>query len=194
MSLLLAADLSAANGSKSITALTNDMDDAKALIASVENFISSSPEVLKGESFDTVRSHMKSYVDALNKRVTCAENIISAMKSANSTMADYMEGEPKIDTSERESVKAQMDAYNSAAAGYRNRANNYDSLHERISKQKLESMAYDAEENAKKMEKKLKLIDNLDPTDSATYGKFQSATEGINGFKNDVGSISAIKY
>ena len=156
MSLLLASDLSAANGSKSITALTNDMDDAKALIASVENFISSSPEVLKGESFDTVRSHMKAYVDALNKRVTCAENIISAMKSANSTMADYMEGEPKIDTSERESVKAQMDAYNSAAAGYRNRANNYDSLHERISKQKLESMAYDAEENAKKMEKKLK--------------------------------------
>ena len=194
MSLLLQADLSSANSSKSITCLTNDMDDAKKLIASVENFISSSPEVLKGESFDTVRAHMKLYVDALNKRVTCAENIISAMKSANNTMINYMEGESKIDTAERETVKGQMDAYRSAAAGYRNRASNYDSLHERISKAKLESMAYDAEEKAKEMEKKLRLIDNLDSTDSSTYGKFQSATDGINGFKNEVGNITAIKY
>ena len=193
MSLLLASDLSAANSSKSITCLTNDMDDAKKLIASVENFISSSPEVLKGDSFDAVRSHMKLYVDALNKRVTVAENIISAMKSANSKMLTYMDGEPKLDTAERETVKGQMDAYNSAAANYRSRANNYDSLHERISREKLESMAYDAEQNAKKMEKKLKLIDNLDSTDSAAYSAFQSATDGINGFKNDVGGINTIK-
>jgi hypothetical protein len=158
MSLLLQSDLSSANKSKAITSLTNDIDDSKKLLASVENFISGSTEHLKGESFDAVRTHMQVYVDALNKRINCAENMIAAIKSANSTMTSFMDGESKLDTSETETVRNQMTAYNSAANSYLGRYNNYDSVVERISRESLYNLYNEALGNAKKKEKILKLL------------------------------------
>lgn len=193
MSLLLQSDLSAANGSKAIAALSNDMDDTRKLLASVEGFISGSTEHLKGESFDTVRSHMQVYVDALNARIKVAENLISAIKSANSTMSNYMDGEPRLDTSELESVKHQWDNLKATASSYLSRYNNYNAEKERISREALYGLYTETERQAKLKEKKYNLLDKLDSTDSATYSKLQSSTEDISTFKGTVGGIKAIK-
>jgi hypothetical protein len=193
MSLLLQSDLSSANKSKAITSLTNDIDDSKKLLASVENFISGSTEHLKGESFDAVRTHMQVYVDALNKRINCAENMIAAIKSANSTMTSFMDGESKLDTSETETVRNQMTAYNSAANSYLGRYNNYDSVVERISRESLYNLYNEALGNAKKKEKILKLLEQLDSKDAATLATLNSSTDDVSSFKTAVGSISSIK-
>ncbi len=193
MSLLLQSDLSSANKSKAITCLTNDIDDTKKLLASVENFISGSTEQLKGASFDAVRAHMQVYVDALNKRINCAENMIAAIKSANSTMSSFMDGESKLDTSETETVRNQMKAYNSAANAYLGRYNNYDSMRERISRESLYGLYNESLGNAKRKEKILKLLEQLDSKDAATLATLNASTDDVASFKTAVGSISSIK-
>jgi ElaB/YqjD/DUF883 family membrane-anchored ribosome-binding protein len=193
MSLLLQSDLQAANNSKAITSLTTDMEDTKKLLAAVENFISGSTSELKGEAYDTVRAHMQVYVEALNSRIKVAENLIAAIKSANGTMTSYMDGEPKLDTSQMETVKNQMNTFKNSADDLYVRYKYYNPEKERISKETIYSLYSEQLRLAKEKEKLYDLLDHLDSTDTATYNKLKAATDDVNTFKTSVGSISSIK-
>lgn len=192
MSLLLQSDLSSANSSKAISLLTSDMEDSKKLSDSIEDFINSSTEVLKGASFDTVRSHMQKYVDALSKRVKTAESLINAIKAANDSMTSYMDGEPKLDSSELETLQSQVNSYRSKAQGYLSRIDNYDSEKETMSKNALYEAYYAARDEQRKREKIIKLINGLEAQDSATFATLSSVSDEISQFSNDVGGINSI--
>lgn len=193
MTLLLKSDLSSANSSKAISTLRTDMDDTQKMISAIEDFISSSDSVLVGASFDTIRSHMQKYVDALNKRVKVDESLVNALIKANTTMINYMDGESKLDTSEREAYQSEAESYRSKASGYLDRINSYNSETETVSRNDLFTMYYEAVGEAKKREKIVKLLDELDATDSATYSSLNSTIDEVSSFSTEVGSISTIK-
>ena len=193
MALLLQSDLSSANSSKMISLLTSDMEDSKKLIASLEDFSSSSTSVLVGASFDAVRSHLQGYIDALNTRVKVAESLISSLKAANDAMSDYMDGEAKLDSSELETLQNEANHYKSQAQSYFSRIDNYDSEKESMSKQALYDAYYGAREEQRRREKIIKLINDLEAQDSATFATLSSVTDEISQFSDSVGGISTIR-
>ncbi len=193
MTLLLKSDLGSANQSKLIKTLTNDIDDTDKLIGAIQSFIDSSTNVLIGESFNAVRSHMQVYIDLLSKRKSLAQDMIESIKVANDHMTNYMEDESRLNTSEKELVRNKMNSYYSSAEAYDYRYKHYDSSKERVTKTSLLNMYYDAVNNAKKQEKLLKLLENLDAEDASTHASLVSTEDDISSFKTNVGGISCIK-
>ena len=61
MMLVNKSDLEAANSSVGVNNLMKDKEDAQAVIGAIQDFISSSQEVLVGDSFDAIRKQLNNY-------------------------------------------------------------------------------------------------------------------------------------
>ena len=93
MTLLKKSDLQSANSSGTfMSALISDQEDSQELINSIQDFISSSTDHLKGDAYDAVRAHLETYIPILQTRIKVANSIMEAIKAANNSMIDYMEG------------------------------------------------------------------------------------------------------
>ena len=154
------SDLINANND-SLTMLRNlatDQEDAQEMINIIQDFISSSSSQLKGDAYDVVRAHMKTYIPILQNRIKVAASLIDVIKNANNSMISYMENESVLNTDELERLNNEYNNCINEAQRSLNSANAY------VTQQaKNEAMAiyesYSAE--AKKINKKIQLIEGL---------------------------------
>lgn len=195
MALVLMEDLVNANDSsaKEIANLMADKEDAQQLIDLLASFISNSTEELKGNAYDKVRNHMSGYIDILETRIKVADAIIQSIKGANNSLIDYMEDEPKLDTAELDSLKADLSSVQNLVDSYTYRIDNYDSSQEHVSLFSLKLSRSSQESRLKELKKKVELIEGLGSADGVATGKLNEVETDIASFKTTINGINNIK-
>lgn len=192
MPLLNKSDLNMANSSGAyMNALISDQEDAQAMINAINEFVSSSTDHLKGEAYDAVRSHLLTYIPILEMRIKTATSIMDAIKSANNSMIDYMENYDVLDTSQLDGLYIEYNSYASTAQAKLNSANAYITP-EAKSKAMSEYEHYNA--LAKKVNKKIQILEGLSAKDDSVYSSLSSLEGEITAYKNAIGDINPIKY
>ncbi len=187
------SDLEAANSSKSISNLTKDKEDAQAIIGAIQDFISTSKDVLIGDSFDAIRNQLNNYSILMNTRIRAADSLIEAIKQANDSLATYMEGESKLDTDDYETFKAEYDSACRAVESLTSQINNYDYDNATVSLESLRNARRAAEEKAKKYKHLMELLEGLPGADGTAYGILTGGAEDSNTLTSQVGDIVTIK-
>ncbi len=192
MTLLKKSDLNQANNSSAmLSKLISDQEDAQELINSIQEFISSSSSQLKGEAYDAVRTHMETYIPILQTRIKVASSLVDAIKSANSTMIDYMEDESVLNTDDLDVLYNEYNNYKAAAQSSLNSYNFF------IAPEDKQKYKYEYERNAalaKKVNKKIQLLENLVAKDNATYSQLSSVESELTAYKNAISDINTIRY
>lgn len=193
MTLLKKSDLTDANNTSStmLSNLVNDQNDAQELINAINDFVSSSTSQLKGEAYDAVRAHMETYIPILQMRMKVASSLMDAIQSANNTMIDYMEDETVLNTDELDSLHSQYNNYTNAAQKSLNSANAY------VTKEAKSQAMQEYEQNAaaaRKITKKIQLIENLVAKDNATYNQLATVEAELTTYKNTISDIDTIRF
>lgn len=188
------SDLDAANSSANITNLTKDKEDAQAVMNAINDFNSSSKEVLVGDSFDAIRTQLNNYAILMQERINVADALLTAIKSANDSLANYMDGESKLDTDDYDDFKSIYDKALSDIDSLTARINGYDEDKETTSLESLKSSLATAEATAKKYKRLLDLLEGLPGADSSAYGTLSSGSAEADSFKSSVGEIVTIRY
>ena len=99
MTKIILNDLVNANNSKMLKSLDIINNDIKHLSNDLISFHDSSITELVGGGYDAVRSKMELYADCLDKLSSIAINLSAAIKAANNTMINFMEGYAELDDS-----------------------------------------------------------------------------------------------
>lgn len=193
MTLLKKSDLTDANNTSStmLSNLINDQDDAQELINAINEFISSSTSQLKGEAYDAVRAHMETYIPILQMRIKVAASLVEAIQSANNTMIDYMEDESVLNTDDLDGLYSQYNSYSNAAQKCLNSANAY-VTQDAKSKAMNEYAQYASA--ARKINKKIQLLECLANKDNATYNELCGVEAELTAYKNAISDIDTIRY
>lgn len=188
------ADLDAANDSANITNLMKDKEDAQAVMNAIHDFNSTSKEVLVGDSFDAIRTQLNNYAIMMQERINTADSLITAIKSANDSLINYMDEEPKLNTDDYDEFKNLYDKALSEINSLTARINNYDSDKETSSLASLKNSLTTAEVAAKKYKRLLELLDGLSNADNSAYEILNSELSELDSFKKSVGEIITIRY
>ena len=192
MPVLNKSDLNMANSSGAyMNALISDQEDAQAMINAINEFVSSSTEHLKGEAYDAVRAHLQTYIPILEMRIKTATSIMEAIKSANNSMIDYMEEENVLDTNELDGLYTEYNSYTATAQDRLNSANVY-VTHEAKKQAMSEYEQY--ARLARKVMKKIQLLEGLVNKDNSVYSSLSSLEGEITAYKNAIGDINPIRY
>lgn len=192
MPLLSKSDLELANSSGAyINALISDQEDTQEMINAIQEFVSSSSEHLKGEAYDAVRAHLETYIPVLQMRIKTATSIMEAIKSANSSMIDYMEEENVLDTSELEKLYSEYNSYTATAQERLNSANAYVT---QDAKNRAMSEYDQYTRLAKKTSKKIQLLEGLASKDNSVYSSLSALEGEIMAYKNAISDINPIKF
>ena len=192
MPVLNKSDLNMANSSGAyMNALISDQEDAQAMINAINEFVSSSTEHLKGEAYDAVRAHMQTYIPILEMRIKTATSIMEAIKSANDSMIDYMEEESVLNTDELDQLYNEYNSYITTAQNRLNSANVY--VTPEAKKQAMSEYEQYAR-LARKVNKKIQLLEGLVHKDNSVYGSLSALEGEINTYKNAIGDINPIRY
>ncbi len=187
------SDLEAANSSKNISNLTKDKEDAQAVIGAIQDFISTSKDVLIGESFDAIRNNLGNYSALMESRIKAADSLIEAIKQANDSLSGYMEGESKLDTDDYDKFKAEYDAACREVESLTSQINNYDYENATVSLASLRSARSAAEETAKKYKHLMELLEGLPGADGTAYGILTGGAADSNTLSSQIGDIVTIK-
>ena len=186
------SDLNMANSSGAyMSALISDQEDAQEMINAINEFVSSSTEHLKGEAYDAVRTHLQTYIPILQTRIKTATSIMEAIKSANNSMIDYMEDENILDTDELDRLYSE---YNSYAATAQNRLNSANAYITPEAKKQAMSEYEQYSRLARKVSKKIQLLEGLANKDNSVYSSLSALEGEITAYKNAIGDINPIKY
>lgn len=188
------ADLDAANDSANITNLMKDKEDAQAVMDAIRDFNSTSKDVLVGDSFDAVRTQLNNYAILMQERINTADSLITAFKSANDSLINYMDEEPRLNTDDYDEFKGLYDKALSEINSLTSRINNYDSDKEVASLESLKNSLATAEVTAKKYKRLLELLDGLPSADNSAYETLDSELSELDSFKKSVGEIITIRY
>lgn len=192
MPVLNKSDLNMANSSGAyMNALISDQEDAQSLINVINEFVSSSTEHLKGEAYDAVRAHLQTYIPVLEMRVKTATSIMEAIKSANDSMIDYMEEESVLNTDELDQLYNEYNSYITTAQSRLNSANVY--VTQEAKKQAMSEYEQYAR-LARKVNKKIQLLEGLVHKDNSVYSSLSSLEGEITAYKNAIGDINPIRY
>ncbi len=193
MTLLKKSDLTDANNTSStmLSNLINDQEDAQEMINAIQEFISSSSSQLKGEAYDAVRAHMETYIPILQMRMKVAASLVESIQSANSTMIDYMEDETVLDTAELDRLHYEYSCYTDSAQRSLNSANVY--VTQEAKSEAMKEYEFYAGE-ARKLSKKIQLLENLAAKDDSTYTQLCGVEAELTTYKNAIGDIDTIRY
>lgn len=192
MPVLNKSDLNMANSSGAyMNALISDQEDAQSLINAINEFVSSSTEHLKGEAYDAVRAHLQTYIPILEMRIKTATSIMEAIKSANDSMIDYMEEESVLNTDELDLLYNEYNSYITTAQSRLNSANVY--VTQEAKKQAMSEYEQYAR-LARKVNKKIQLLEGLVHKDNSVYSSLSSLEGEITTYKNAIGDINPIRY
>ena len=192
--LVYKADLDAASSSANITNLTKDKEDAEALRGAIQDFISSSQDVLIGDSFDAIRKQLNNYGILMQYREKAADALISAIKEANNSLGSYMDGESKLDTDDYDKFKAEYDSAVASVNSLNSRISSYDPDTDTTSLSDLISQRDAAEAKAAEYKRLMNLLEGLPGADSSAYGKLTSGAADSNSLQGMVGEIVTIRY
>jgi hypothetical protein len=188
------SDLDDASSSVNINNLTKDKEDAQAVIGAIQDFISTSKEELVGDSFDAIRKQLNNYSILMEYRIKAAEALIQAIKQANTSLGNYMDGEAKLDTDDYESFKAKYEDAVRTIERLTSIINSYDASKSNVSLSSLQSQRAAAEETAKKYKRLMDLLDGLPGADSSAYGSLTSGAADSDSFQGMVGEIVTIRF
>ena len=188
------SDLDAASSSVNVNNLTKDKEDAQAVINAIQDFISSSKEELVGESFDAIRQQLNNYSILMNRRITAADALISAIKQANTSLGNYMDGEAKLDTDDYDKFKAEYDSAKSTVESLNASISSYDPDEDEVSLSSLISQRDAAEATAAKYKRLMELLEGLPGADGSAYGMLTSGSADSDTFQSMVGDIVTIRY
>lgn len=107
-------ELKAANSSSTFNDLSNDINDATDIKNLIDNFVSGSNGMIKGEVWTEVQSKLNQYSSAMTDRMNLANKLSEAIKKSLNILITYMGDEyASLDYSELpelESKRAQCDA------------------------------------------------------------------------------------
>lgn len=192
MPVLNKSDLNMANSSGAyMNALISDQEDAQAMINAINEFVSSSTEHLKGDAYDAVRAHLQTYIPILEMRIKTATSIMEAIKSANNSMIDYMEEESVLNTDELDQLYNEYNSYITTAQNRLNSANVY--VTPEAKKQAMSEYEQYAR-LARKVNKKIQLLEGLVHKDNSVYSSLSALEGEITTYKNAIGDINPIRY
>lgn len=193
MTLLKKSDLTDANNTSStmLNNLISDQEDAQELINAINEFVSSSTSQLKGEAYDAVRAHMETYIPILQMRMKVAASLMEAIQNANSTMIDFMEDESVLNTDDLEGLYSEYNSYSNSAQKCLSSANAY--VTQEAKSQAMNEYAQYASA-ARKVNKKIQLLECLAAKDSATYNELCGVEAELTAYKNAISDIDTIRY
>ena len=103
MAIYSKSELNAANNIAN--SIKNDAQEAKKMAQLIDNFKNQSKDILKGESWDSVRTILEKYIENLKTREQTANELSSAIKQANTIMINSLGEEDSIDTGLIEELK-----------------------------------------------------------------------------------------
>lgn len=110
MAILYQADLNSANNSNMTLLLKDTISKSDTIKNVISEFINNSSSVLQGRGYDSVRTKLTMYVDALNKLKIISENLLDAIYVANNTMINYMDGYAELDNGKISQVSAELES------------------------------------------------------------------------------------
>ena len=110
MAKVIYSDLNTANSGNMNKAINTALDEIMKLKDKVQRFIELSPNKLKGKGYDAVRKELTMYVDALSKGKLILSHLDSALRAANNSMMNYMEGYSELDDSKEPQVKQEINS------------------------------------------------------------------------------------
>lgn len=93
------------NANAAIAVLEQDAADATSLINTITSFKDNSTTVLKGASWDLVRSNLDVYIEALNNRKTNCETLASSIKAVNNSMIAAIGTNNSVNTDELDELE-----------------------------------------------------------------------------------------
>ena len=174
------------NSSTIQSLLENEANDAAALITAINNFVNDTSQSLQGEAYDAARSEMIAYAQILERRVSAASELASAVANSTSSLSSYMGSYDYLDDSDIPILKheiANMQATcESMIQSYKQR-----SFFQRI----FFSEAKIRREYAAKIapiQDEVNKLEGLAGADSTAYGLLNAATSSVEAYRTSVTS------
>ena len=100
MAHVFSSDFPMANGSSIVTSLETASQEAKSFSQVIDMFRSTTVNTLIGPGYNSIRSKMGLYQDALNKLSTISNNLKSNIIAAHNFLLNAMEGYSELNTAD----------------------------------------------------------------------------------------------
>ena len=200
MSVVYSSDLSKANSSELMSAIESIISSSDKMASQIEKFISESKDELKGGGYDAVRTKMSIYADALRKQSKICSNLYGNVKSANNTMLNYMEGYTKLNDSEKEEIRTELNNAKSMLSWLEEYSNVWvldKETNEKTKKSRRNGSDYQIESYRKiieELEKLLKKLEHLKEEDYSAFEMISSVNTDINSYSNCINEISTSTF
>ena len=97
-------ELNAALNFSTFSDLSADGQESNQMAHSLTEFITQSSSKLQGEQWNAAYNKLAEYNELLNKRITLASSLGSAIKEAIQMLLDYMEDYPSLDYSKYDEI------------------------------------------------------------------------------------------
>ena len=174
------------NSSMIQSLLETESKDAAALITAINSFVSDTSESLKGEAYDTARAEMIAYAKILEKRVTAAADLATAVANSTNSLSNYMGSYDYLDDSDIPTLKQEIAniqaSYEEIIQSYKRR-----SFLRRLffneGKLRRECAA-----KIQPLQDEVKKLEGLAGADSTAYGLLNSATSTVEAYRTSVTS------
>ena len=194
LTVIYKADLNDANSLDALQNLENECGQTKSLITAIEDFISSSSTRLHGTSWDSVRSKLSLYLNALNLRYSIASSLAGDITKANNSLLSYMGMYGELDTQylgELDRLRAQYknNLYN-ARAKYQSMMNQ--TADNPTVKEDTSSILGEINKYSsliKELDDKIDKIEGLEMADISAYSTLVSAITNLASYQSQVSAI-----
>ena len=185
MTKVLSSDLSKAN-KDNIDNLELVIETSSKVSTLLDDFISSTPTVLKGSGYDMIRVKVTLYKKAYDVLKNVCENLISIIKGVNNSMINYMEGYTYLDNSQ----VGELTQYLSNIAAYINYLSQ---------KAAEEGIDYSAEiakwqELYDKIKHLIELLQGLSGKDSELFGQMEAIIADVENIARMVDGINETTF
>lgn len=194
LTVIYKADLNDANSLDALQNLENECGQTKSLIAAIEDFISSSSTRLHGTSWDSVRSKLSLYLNALNLRYSIASSLAGDIKKANNSLSSYMGPYTELNTQYLEELNRLRVQYKNNL--YNARTQYINLLNFTMEEVEQEKNIYVALREINRysnlvseLDSKIEKIEGLEMADINAYSTLSSAIVDIAAYNAQVSSI-----
>jgi len=184
MAIYSKSELNAANNIAN--SIKNDAQEAKKMAQLIDNFKNQSKDILKGESWDSVRTILEKYIENLKTREQTANELSSAIKQANTIMINSLGEEDSIDTGLIEELKNKYNQIVQNIINLQNKSENEDK----------ENYLADYINLRNTIDKQIKKIENVITAENEAISILEWYTDLINSYNNQAENIyvSTITY
>lgn len=174
------------NSSTIQSLLANEAQDAAALITAINNFVNDTSQSLQGEAYDAARSEMIAYAQILERRVSAASELATAVANSTSSLSNYMGSYDYLDDSDISELKQEIlniqEYYENIIESYKQR-----SFLQRLFFSETKIRRECAAKIAP-LQEELTKLEGLAGADSAAYSLLTAATSTVEAYRTSVTS------